>query len=272
VKNTSDLTLDGGSFNVLETDAFAGEGLMDPIKPGEKRLLSYAADLGLLVDAKQKAEKQKITKILIAHGVMTEITEEREEHIYTIRNRDTSARTVVIEHPAREGWKLAEGTESEESTASFHRFRLNAEPKRTTVVSVKEYRPISARYQLTNVSDGQVDFFVSQNAVNGEIEKVLRKVVGQKNAIATFDADITAGKAQMSTIAEDQQRVLENMKALKGSSEEKALVERYARELNDQEDRVQSLQQEISALQQRRDLAQKALTEMIEGLALEATF
>ena len=75
----------------------------------------------------------------------------------------------------------------------------------------------------------------------------------------------------MSNIAEDQQRVRENMKALKGSSEEKALVERYARELNDQEDRVQSLQQEISALQQRRRVAQKALTEMIEDLELEAT-
>jgi len=271
INNSSDLTLDGGSFNVLETDAFAGEGLMDPIKPGEKRLLSYAADLGLLVDEKQKSEKQKITKIVIAHGVMTQITEEREEHIYTIRNRDTSARTVVIEHPARQGWKLADGTEPEESTASFHRFRLNAEPKKTTIVSVKEYRPISTRYQLTNVSDGQVDYFVSQNAVNAEVEKMLRRVVGQKNAIAAFEADIAARKVQMSSIAEDQQRVRENMKALKGSPEEKALVERYARELNDQEDRVQSLQHEISDLQQRRDAAQKALTEMIEGLELEAT-
>src|ERR1035441_1875541 len=62
INNSSDLTLDRGSFNVLEADAFAGEGLMDPIKPGEKRLLSYAADLGLLVDEKQKSEKQKITR------------------------------------------------------------------------------------------------------------------------------------------------------------------------------------------------------------------
>ena len=271
IDNSSDLTLDGGSFNVLDTDAFAGEGLMDPIKPGEKRLLSYAADLGLLVDEKQKSEKQKITRIVIAHGAMTQLTEEREEHIYTIRNRDTSARTVVIEHPARQGWKLADGTEPAESTASFHRFRLNAEPKKTTIVSVKEYRPVSTRYQLTNVSDSQVDYFVSQNAVNAEVEKVLRRVVGQKNTIAAFEADLAARKVQMSSIAEDQQRVRENMKALKGSSEEKALVERYARELNDQEDRVQSLQHEISDLQQKRDAAQKALTEMIEGLNLEAT-
>jgi cell division protein FtsB len=271
INNSSDLILDGGSFNVLEADAFAGEGLMDPIKPGEKRLLSYAADLGLLVDEKQKSEKQKITKIVIAHGVMTETTEEREEHIYTIRNRDTSARTVVIEHPARQGWRLADGTEPAESTASFHHFRLNADPKKTTIVSVKERRPISIRYQLTNVTDGQVDFFVSQNAINREVERVLRRVLEKKNAIAAFEADIAARKAQMSGIAEDQLRVRENMKALKGGSEEKALVERYARELNDQEDRVQFLQREISGLREKRDVTQKALTEMIENLELEAT-
>ena len=271
IDNSSGLTLDGGSFNVLEGDAFAGEGLMDPIKPGEKRLLSYAADLGLLVDAKQKSGRQKITKVVIAHGAMTQMTEEQEEHIYTIRNRDTSARTVVIEHPARPGWKLADGTEPAESTASFHRFRLDADPKKTTIVSVKEYRPISTRYELTNVSDDEIAFFVSQNSINAEVEKVLRRVVGQKNSIAVFDADIAARKAQVSGIAEDQKRVRENMKALKGSAEEKALLERYARELNDQEDRVQSLQHEISDLQQKRDAAQKALTEMIEGLELEAT-
>jgi hypothetical protein len=91
VNNTSDLTLDGGSFNVLEGEAFAGEGLMDPIKPGEKRILSYAADLGVLVDAKQKAENQHVTKVIIAHGTMTQMTQERQENTYTIRNRDAAA-------------------------------------------------------------------------------------------------------------------------------------------------------------------------------------
>jgi hypothetical protein len=134
-------------------------------------------------------------------------------------NRDTSARTVVIEHPTRPGWQLGDGTEPAESTASFHRFRLNAEPKKTTIVSVEEYRPISTRYPLTNVSDGQVDYLVSQNAVKAEVEKMLPRVVGQKNAIAALEADIAARRAQMSSIAEDQQRVRDNMKALTGSSE-----------------------------------------------------
>jgi hypothetical protein len=61
------------------------------------------------------------------------------------------------------------------------------------------------------------------------------------------------------------------MKALKGSAEEKVLVARYVRELNEQEDRVQSLHHEVADLQLKREAAQKTLTEMIEGLQMEAT-
>jgi archaellum component FlaC len=271
VDNTSALTLDGGSFNVLEGDAFAGEGLMDPIKPGEKRLLSYAADLGVLVEGKQKAENQRVTKVIIAHGTMMQSTQEREEHTYTIRNRDTAARTVVIEHPSRPGWKLTDDAKPAESSASFHRFRLAIESKKTETLTVKEYRPITNNYLLTNVTDDQIKYFVAQKMINAEIDKALRKVMAQKSSIAALDAEVASHKSKISGISEDQQRVRENMKALKGSAEEKALVARYVRELNEQEDRVQSLHHEMADLQQKREAAQKTLNDMIEGLQMEAT-
>ncbi len=269
--NTSTLTFDGGSFNVLEGDAFAGEGLMDPIKPGEKRLLSYAADLGVLVDARQKAENQRVTRVFIAHGLMTQSTQEREENTYTIRNRDTSQRTVVIEHPARPGWKLTDDEKPAESSASFHRFRITVDSKKTETLLVKEYRPVTNSYQLSNVTDDQIKFFLAQKMINPEIEQALRKVIAQKSSVALLDAEVGSRKSKISGISEDQQRVRENMKALKGSVEEKALVARYVRELNEQEDHVQSLQHEVADLQQKREAAQKTLNDMIEGLQMEAT-
>ena len=271
VNNTSDLTLDGGSFNVLEGDAFAGEGLVDTIKPGEKRLMSYAADLGILVDAKQKADNQRVTRIIIAHGTMTQSTQERQENTYTIRNRDASSRTLVIEHPARQGWKLTDDEKPAESSTSFHRFRLTVEPKMTTTLVVKEYRPILNSYQLTNVTDNEIKFFLEQKMINPEVEKALRRIVAQKNDIAVIEAVITGRRSQVSSISDDQQRVRENMKALKGSTEEKALVERYVRQLTEQEDRVQSLRREIAEMQQKRDAAQSALNEMIGALQMEVT-
>jgi hypothetical protein len=271
VNNTSDLTLDGGSFNVLDDDAFAGEGLMDAIKPGEKRILSYAADLGVLVDSKQKADTQRVTKVIIAHGLMTQSTEERQENTYTIRNRDASSREIVIEHPARPGWKLTDDEKPAESSASFHRFRLSVEPMKTTALLVKEYRPISNRYQLSNVSDNDIKFFLEQKMIDADVEKALRRIVAQKAEVAVLDAAINGRRSQESSISEDQQRLRENMKALKGSAEEKALVERYVRELNEQEDRVQSLRREITETQQKRDAAQSTLNGMIEALQMEVT-
>src|SRR5450432_1370789 len=270
VDNTGNLTLDGGSFNVLEGDAFAGEGLMDAIKPGEKRLLSYAADLGVLVDSKEKSDNQRVTKVIIQHGVMTQSTQERQENTYTIRNRDTSPRTLVIEHPARAGRKLTEDDpKTAESSASFHRFRLTLEPKKTTSLVVKEYRPVTNRYMLTNVGDSEIKYFLEQKMINADVEKALRQVLAQKNDIAAIDAIISGRRAEESNISEDQKRLRENMKALKGSAEEKALVERYVRELNEQEDHVQTLRKEISDLQQKRDAAQSKLNGMIESLQME---
>jgi len=269
--NTSNLTLDGGSFNVLEGDAFAGEGLMVAIKPGEKRLLSYAADLGVLVDAKQKSENQHVTKVVIAHGTMTQSTEERYECMYTIRNRDSEKRVLIVEHPARAGWKLTDDQTPVESSQSYHRFRVTLAPNKTTSLVVKEYRPITNRYVLTNISDSEIKLFLDQKMINPEVEKALRKIVAQRNDIALIDSVISGRRAQVSSISEDQLRVRENLKALKGSAEEKALVQRYVKELNEQEDRVESLRREISEMQQKRGAAQITLNGMVEALQMEVT-
>ena len=98
----------------------------------------------------------------------------------------------------------------------------------------------------------------------------MRNIVKQKNDISVLDGFIANHRAQTTSIADDQQRLRENMKALKGSSEEKALLERYVRELDEQEDRVQVLRKEIIDLEQKRDAARSGLNTMIEGLQLEA--
>jgi uncharacterized phage infection (PIP) family protein YhgE len=103
------------------------------------------------------------------------------------------------------------------------------------------------------------------------VEKALRKVAAQKDDIAIIDGGIALHKAQVATITDDQQRVRENMKALKGSAEEKALIERYVHQLNEQEDRMQALRHEINEMQQKRDSAQGTLNQMIEALTMEVT-
>ncbi|PYV21196.1 MAG: hypothetical protein DMG24_20355 [Acidobacteria bacterium] len=55
IMNASGETLDAGSFNVLESETFAGQGLLDPVHAGEKRLASYAADPAVRVRVEEDA-------------------------------------------------------------------------------------------------------------------------------------------------------------------------------------------------------------------------
>jgi len=61
--------------------------------------------------------------------------------------------------------------------------------------------------------------------------------------------------------------VRENMKALKGSAEEKALVQRYARQLDEQENRLEALRKETTDLEQQRAKAQAELDRLIDALS-----
>ena len=270
--NSSPLTLDGGSFSVLENEAFAGEGLTDAIKPGEKRLLSYAADLGVRVDSKIETEPQQVTHVRIAHGVMIQTCELRQDTVYTIRDDDTTPRTLLIEHPLRAGWTISEGSpKPEETTSNSYRFRDTIEPKSTLKFTVRESKPLESRFQLTNLTDNQITLFLQQKSINPEIEAAFRKIVAQKARVADLDAEITRREAETEKIYDDQQRLRENLKALKGSAEERALTQRYTQQLADQETRLETLQRESADFQAKRDQAQSDLDAMIEALSLDAT-
>jgi len=109
LKNTSGLTVDSGTFNVLESDAFAGEGVLETLHPDERRLLSYAADPALRVKMRQEGSEKPVSHLRIAKGVMVLTRELRETRNYTVHNADKSPRQLVIEHPARENWTIVPG-------------------------------------------------------------------------------------------------------------------------------------------------------------------
>jgi hypothetical protein len=101
LKNSSGLTLDAGSFTVIDTNAFAGEGLTTTINPGESRLLSYALDLGVEVATNRDTDRERVERVEIVKGLMRLYRKVVEKKTYTIRNNDAKARTVVVEHPVR---------------------------------------------------------------------------------------------------------------------------------------------------------------------------
>jgi hypothetical protein len=270
VTNTTPFTLDGGSFSVLEDATFTGEGLMDAVKPGEKRLLSYAADLALLVDTKQDPSgPERVSSVRIARGVMIFQREYRDKRTYTVRNQDAKTRMLVVEHPNRPGWKLVSTTKPDETAPSVYRFKVPVAAKSTATLAVEEIRPVESTYQVSAVTDDQLTQFVSQRTLTPEVEQALRAVMAKKAEMAAVAAEINARNSETNQIFQDQERLRENLKALKGSAEEKNLVTRYTRQLDEQETRLDLIKREIADREAKRRVLQGELDTLVQALSFD---
>jgi hypothetical protein len=267
--NSSGLTLDGGSFSVLEEETFAGEGIFDPIRPNEKRLVSYTTDLALNASSKQGSEQERVSSVKVSHGVMVQTSELRVKKTYTFRNEDAARRTVIIEHPVRLDFTLRNEIQPAEITNGWMRFRLAVPPKQTASLVVDEAKPVDATYQIRNVDEPQIGLFIREKSIDKTVEEALRRVIAQKSVIADLDSKKEEHEGQMEKIFDDQQRLRENMKALKGTAEEKALLQRYTQQLNAQETLLETLRKESEALETQKDSAQAALDKMIQELAFD---
>jgi hypothetical protein len=272
LKNTSPLTFDGGSFSVLENEVFAGEGLTDPIKPGERRLLSYATDLGLLVEAQTNSRPQHVTWAKISKGILTQVSRLEERTLYTVRNQDAAARTLVVEHPARTGWVLAKGAkEPEEKAPGIYRFRLEVPAKATASLPVEEMRTLDVTYSISDLNADQIGLFVKDKTITPEMAQALAKIMDQKAVVAKLEEEMENRQKDIDRIVEDQGRLRENMKALRGSAEERALLQRYTKQLDEQETQLETLRKTIRDTEAQRDKANDQLEKMIDELQLEAS-
>jgi len=272
LNNTSGMEFDAGSFNILDEGTFAGEGMLDAVRPGEKRLISYAADTAVHVKADEESSAKPFSRLVIAKGIMTLTREDRRTRTYTISNSDLTLRDVIIEHPASSLWKLADGVKPEETTESFLRFRVKVEPKTSAQLKVEEYHPQISQVVLTNLDSDLIAVLTEQKRVTPAMEQAFKRVLDQKSVIAGIDEQLKARQNEEQSIAADQGRIRENMKALKGSPEEKALLQRYTHQLDEQEDRLTALRSQIADLTAKRQQASEQLDKILSEISLDESF
>jgi hypothetical protein len=178
-----------------------------------------------------------------------------------------------VEYPAEEGWKLSPATpQPEESTESYHRFRVPVDAGKTAELTVEAIHPDESRVELTNLGEDEVAVLVQQKRITPTLQQVFDSILKQKLKVETISNQIADRKRESDQIATDQARIRENMKALKGSSEEKALLQRYVGQLDSQESRLAALRRESADLAAQENLTQTELDRMIMAVNVDESF
>jgi hypothetical protein len=267
--NATGLTLDGGSMTLIDGNAFAGEGLVEPLKAGERRLISYAADLGVMVDARRQPQDSRVFKVRAHDGIIVQETEERATWTYRARNANTPPTTLVVEHHLQTGWKLADGQTPAESTTDAQRFRLVLPTAKETVLDVREVRRGESSVTIGNVDDLLIARLVQSGVPASALEAALRPIINKKAELSALERQLQSIERDRSGIVSDQQRLRENMKALRGSAEEKQLLQRYTRQLDEQETRLEALQQQAAKTSEQIAKARTELAALIAGVSFE---
>ncbi|HKN22508.1 MAG TPA: DUF4139 domain-containing protein [Terracidiphilus sp.] len=264
LENTSKLTLDSGSFSIFESGEFAGEGLLDPIHPGEKRLLSYAVDQAVKVRRGDFSQTRTLHHVAMHEGVLVETTSSVTDTIYTVTNAGNEARAVMVEHSRQPRAELVSDEKPAETTATSYRFRMAVEPHKTAVLHVRERADISEKIQIAEQSDNG-DVLITTGNYSPALAQVLKPAIDAETALVDLNSKIDEVTEKQKTLADDENRYRENLKALKDNTTAKRFVD----ELNQAEDAIEAARKEQTDLEKQRDQAQAHLNIVIAKLSFD---
>jgi hypothetical protein len=265
LENNSKLTLDSGSFSIFESGEFAGEGLLDPIHPGEKRLLSYATDQAVRIKVTARDGKRTIHHVSFQKGVIVETHMNLVSQTYSATNSADVDRVVLVEHARRNnGWTLDDGSKAEETAPNLYRFKVPVAAHSTAKLEVRERGPEYITMDLRS-NPRQEEFLLQLvKDVPDALDK-LKPVIDAQTALTELDRRIDESKKTEETAAADEARDRENLTALKGND----AARRFVDELNKAEDQLQSTRKQTTDLETQKAAAETKLNELIAGVSFD---
>jgi hypothetical protein len=265
ITNITGKTLDGGPLTVYQAGGYAGEALMETLKAGEKRLISYAVDQGTRVTTNLNSGSQFVRSMKANRGVMTTKSAFETTTTYTISNVDAKEKTLVIEHPVDPRQKLLK-PKADETTANMYRFTVKLAAKGEATLAVVEEREIEESIMVSSMTPDVLLNYVQSRNLPAAAKKQLEAVVAKKGEVSGVDNELGRIETQMTEMSRDQDRIRQNINSLNHVAGQEAQVTRYANDLARQEGTLAQWRDRQSELRKRKAALETELNAMIEKL------
>jgi len=263
--NSTGKTLDGGPITVYDGGAYGGEALMETVKAGDKRLISYAVDLGTRITDAFDSKAAVVREIHATRGTIDTKSAIEETRKYTIRNVDQKAKTLILEHPLRQGYTLL-NQKPAEKTATAYRFEIPLAANATQEFPVTEERVFNQSYEVTNLTPDFLLTFVQNRALSDAGRRQLQRIADQKTQITENDRAIQEANQQVQDLTNDENRIRQNINSLNNVSSQQQLVQNYAKQIDAHEQQLAALRDRQAELQKKKTALQTDLDKLIEGL------
>jgi hypothetical protein len=223
-----------------------------------------------LVTISKAADREPVFLVRVIDGTFQAHYYEAEKKIYGISNQTDKPRTVYVEHPFREGWKLTvETPKPVEKTQNAYRFRVELRPRERVELEVGEHRALMDKYRVSNLTPRDLELFVSRRYLDETSRIALDKIIKLKEQIADIGSEVQELESEAAEIGQDQGRLRENIKALGQTADARQLIARYVAKANEQETRIEELARERRTKVAARLQLQSQLDAAIRALAID---
>jgi len=264
--NSSGETLDGGPVTVYDGGAYGGEALMETLKAGDKRLISYAVDLGTRVTEAFGSKQALVREIHASRGTLTTRLAAEETHTYTARNVDQKAKTLIVEHLLRPGYTLL-NQKPMEKTATAYRFEIRLGAGATEEFPVREERVYDQTYSVSSLTPDALLVYVRNRDLSDAARNQLQRIADQKAQVAETQRAAQDAENQVRDLTSDEDRIRRNISSLNGVSGQQQQVQNYARQLDAHEQQLAGLRDRQAELQKKKLAQESELNRLIDGLA-----
>ena len=265
--NSTKLNLMQGPLTVFEAGGYAGDARIEDMAPGSERLLSYAIDLDVEVNPRTQSQADEMLAVKIVKGTLVVTRKATRKKVFEIKNSGSKPVKLLVEHPRDGGnWKLVAPEKTAETTRDRYRFAVQAEPGKPATLEVVEEQPGEQRIALTNIDAGQIGIFVQSKVPSQRVKDALGQVLAKKRGIEEIVRTKQEKEREIQVVEQEQNRLRQNMGNLDRTND---LYLKYVRKMTEQEDRVDVLRKEITALIQKEQAARRELDDFLQQLELD---
>ena len=264
--NATGKTLDGGPITIYDGGAYGGEALMETLKSGDRRLISYAVDLGTRITEAFGSKQAVVREIHLNRGILTTRAAAEETRTYTVHNVDPKAKSLIIEHPVRPGYELL-NQKATRKTADAYRFEIQLAPGATQEFPVQEERVFSESTSVSSLTPDVLLSYVANRSLSEADRRQLKQISDQKKLVAENAQAIGDAARQIQEAASDESRIRQNIGSLNSVSGQQQLVQTYARQLDASEQQLAGLRDRQAELQRRKTALESGLNKMMESLS-----
>lgn len=216
--NSTRQTLPQGPIALFAEGGFAGEALLDRLKPGERRFLQFGTDLDVDLSVARSKSREEVKRLTFAGGRVVEHFLRHTDTAYEIENRSAQGRRVYVALGIGQNAKVSGADRVDyDAVAGKPMAVLQAPGRRRTERALAIVEGLSRTTPVERLSAA----WLAERAAMGGLPAAERAAAGEAAARAremeAAQRERDRLKGEVGKIEEDLKRWREDLKALGGA-------------------------------------------------------